>query len=147
MKLALLAVALSLLTQASFAELTAIGESTKAVIMVDPELIDYAPADRNTRLAVMISVLKAPDPVFNDLRSRSGLPVRSVIQSMEFDCKHKRSKIILGELLDDDLQTIASIEPTALSAPLHRTASELELRYACSYPIKLRANHRMSPLV
>jgi hypothetical protein len=110
-----------------------IGETDKTMLILDNDTISYASAeDKTNRVAVLVNVMKTPVDEFAGVASSSGKAVKQVIRSMQFDCKAKKSRIVTGELLDDNLDTLGFIDGTNLASPLKDTLTEKELTVVCA---------------
>lgn len=110
-----------------------IGETDKTMLILDNDTISYASAeDKTNRVAVLVNVMKTPVDEFAGVTSASGKNVKQVIRSMQFDCKAKKSRIITGELLDEDLNALGYIDGTNLAAPISGTLTEKELSVVCA---------------
>jgi hypothetical protein len=122
-----------------------IGETDKTMLILDNDTISYASAeDKTNRVAVLVNVMKTSVDEFAGVTTSSGKAVKQVIRSMQFDCKAKKSRIITGELLDEDLNTLGLIDGTNLAQPLKDTLTEKELNVVCAAVVE---NHMTSTRV
>lgn len=109
-----------------------VGENSNTMLILDNDTISYAADDdKDNRVAVLVNVLKAPAKEFSNVTVSSGKEVKKVIRSMQFDCKNKMSRIITGELLDDDLNTLGVISTSELATPLPGSLTQKELDVVC----------------
>jgi len=120
-----------------------VGETDQTILILDNDTISYAAEDdKNNRIAVLVNVLKAPAKEFESTTAASGKEVKQVLRSMQFDCKLKKSRIVTGELLDDDLNTIGEINSTALATPLKDTLTQKELTAVCGFDLDHHADQQ-----
>jgi hypothetical protein len=117
-----------------------VGENSNTLLILDNDTISYAAEDdKDNRVAVLVNVLKAPAKEFSNVTDASGKSVKQVIRSMQFDCKAKKSRIITGELLDEDLNTLGEISSSTLETPAADSLTQKELSMVCSADLKHQA--------